>query len=76
MKKYLILAVILIGTAAFAHAQKYAFVDTEYILKNIPEYNDAQSLLDDMAAEWQKEIEEKYAEIDQLYKAYQAEQDG
>jgi len=73
MKKIL-LVTALIFTATFTGlAQKYAFVDTEYILKNIPEYNDAQSLLDDMAAEWQKEIEEKYTEIDQLYKSYQAE---
>jgi outer membrane protein len=73
MKKILFIAVFIFGAFTFTHAQKYAFVDTEYILKNIPEYNDAQSLLDDMAAEWQKEIEEKYTEIDQLYKAYQAE---
>lgn len=59
--------------AGTAFSQKYAFVDTEYILKNIPEYTDAQDILDDMAAEWQDEIEEKFAEVDKLYKDYQAE---
>ncbi|MBU2650837.1 MAG: OmpH family outer membrane protein [Bacteroidetes bacterium] len=54
-------------------AQKYAYVDTDYILSNIPEYSDAQDILDEFAIKWQKEIEEKFAEIDQLYKAYQAE---
>lgn len=73
MKKIGLVLAIMILAASTTLAQKYAFVDTEYILKNIPEYNDAQSLLDDMAAEWQKEIEEKYTEIDRLYQAYQAE---
>jgi len=73
MKKILLAVTLIISTALTGLAQKYAFVDTDYILKNIPEYNDAQSLLDDMAEEWQKEIEEKYTEIDQLYKSYQAE---
>lgn len=53
--------------------QKYAFVDTDYILSNIPEYTDAQALLDDLSAEWQKEIEAKFQEIDKLYREYQAE---
>lgn len=53
--------------------QKYAFVDTDYILNNIPEYTDAQALLDDLSAEWQKEIEAKFQEIDKLYREYQAE---
>ncbi len=57
----------------FSYAQKYAYVDTDYILENIPEYNDAQSELNDLANQWQKEIEAKYAEIDQMYKSYQAE---
>ncbi len=59
--------------AGFSFGQKYAYVDTEYILNNIPEYTDAQDLLDDLATEWQKEIEEKFAAIDKLYKDYQAE---
>ncbi len=54
-------------------AQKYAYVDSEYILANIPEYSDAQDILDEFAVKWQREIEEKFAEVDKLYKAYQAE---
>jgi outer membrane protein len=59
--------------ASFSFGQKYAYVDSEYILNNIPEYTDAQDYLDDLAIEWQKEIEEKFAEIDKLYQEYQAE---
>src|SRR5436190_3241546 len=57
-----------------AIAQKYAYVNTEYILENIPDYKAAQQQLDNQAITWQKEIEDKYAIIDKLYKAYQAEQ--
>ena len=57
-----------------AFAQKFAFVDTKYVLDNITEYKAAQQQLDKASVEWQKDIEEKYGEIDKLYKAYQAEQ--
>jgi outer membrane protein len=55
-------------------AQKYAYVSTQYILENIPDYKTAQQQLDQLSNQWQKEIEDKYAIIDKLYKAYQAEQ--
>ncbi len=54
-------------------AQKYAYVDTDYILQNIPEYSDAQQELDDLSIKWQKEIENKLQEIDTKYKSYQAD---
>lgn len=56
-----------------AVAQKYAFCDTEYILNNIPTYKAAQEQLDKISADWQKEVEARYAEIEKLYKDYQAE---
>jgi len=55
-------------------AQKFAYVDTKYILSNITEYKSAQEQLDKISVDWQKEIEAKYGEIDKLYKAFQAEQ--
>jgi outer membrane protein len=73
MKKYLIMTIMLSCIGLFAMAQKYAFVDTDYILDNIPEYADAQTQLDDLSVQWQKEIETKFAEIDKLYKAFQTE---
>ena len=74
MKKVILTAAIIISSVLISWAQKFAFVDTEYILANIPEYKQAQSELDKTATNWQKEIETKYAEIDKLYKAFQAEQ--
>lgn len=73
MKKGLLTFGLALLLASFSFAQKYAYVDSEYILNNIPEYTDAQDYLDDLAIEWQKEIEDKFAEVDKLYKDYQAE---
>ena len=73
MKKILAIAAI-IAPSFTVQAQKVAYVDVDYVLKNVPEYNDAQKQLDGIAATWQKEIDAKYAEIDKLYKQYQAEQ--
>lgn len=72
--KRIILSLILAFAAVFAvNAQKFAYVDTEYILENISEYRDAQDQLDKISVDWQKEIEGKFAEVDKLYKAFQTE---
>ncbi len=60
-----------LSTTAFA--QKFAYVDTDYILKNIPAYESAQEQLELMSKDWQSEIESKYADIEKMYKEYQAE---
>ncbi len=54
-----------------AQAQKYAYVNTEYILQNIPEFVKAQEEIDQLSIEWQTEIENLFAEIDALYKQFQ-----
>ena len=71
MKKLLL--AILILMPLMLNAQKYACVNTEYILANIPDYASAQSKLDKQSAAWQKEIEDKFQEIDRLYKTFQQE---
>ncbi len=69
-----VLFVILSGFGfAQSGAAKFGYVDTDYILSQIPEYKAAQSELDKTSVQWQKEIEGKYAEVDKLYKAYQAD---
>lgn len=73
MKKILTVFFALTVFAAVASAQKYAFVDTEYILNNIPSYKAAKEQLDKISQQWQQEIESQYTEIDQMYKDYQAE---
>jgi len=73
MKKLIFSTLLLFNLSAFTFAQKTGYVDTDYILNSIPEYKNAQETLDKLAADWQKEIDAKYAEIDKLYKAYQAD---
>lgn len=73
MKKLLIASLILCLTGFTAFAQKFAYVDTDYILDNIPEYADAQTQLDELSVQWQKEIEGKFSEIDKMYKSFQNE---
>jgi outer membrane protein len=73
MKKILLVAAIFCTLGFSALAQKYSFVNTDYILNNIPEYTDAQSQLDELSAQWQKEIEAKFADIDKMYKSFQNE---
>lgn len=62
---------VLAGTTM---AQKYAYVDSKYILENIPEYTDAQTELDELAQKYQEEVEAEFKKVDELYKAYQAEE--
>lgn len=54
--------------------QKLAYINSEYVLKHIPEYSAAQKQLDDLSTKWQEEVDGKYAEIERLYKAYQNDQ--
>ena len=73
MKKIVVLIMFFGIFAAPAFAQKFAFVDTEYILNNIPAYKSAQGQLDKLSTDWQKEIETQYGEVEKMYKNYQAE---
>lgn len=68
----LFLASALFCSVAFSQT-KYAFVDSEYILDNIPEYAVAQDKLDELSIEWQAEIEAKFKVVDSLYKKYETE---
>ncbi len=72
MKKISLITLALLFSV-MSFAQRFAYVDTEYILKNIPAYQAAQDQLDNQSVEWQKEIEEIYAKIDKMYKDFQAE---
>lgn len=71
MKRFLL--AITIFLPLMLNAQKYACVNTEYILSNIPDYASAQAKLDKQSAAWQKELEDKFQEIDKLYKTFQQE---
>lgn len=71
--KILLLFFVLTGSSALFAQGKLGYVDTDYILKNIPAYQAAQAQLDRIAADWQKEIETVYGQIDKMYKDFQAE---
>ena len=73
MRKLLILTLFL-GSFTAVLGQKFSFVDTDYILERIPEYQEAQKQLDDIAAQWRAEIDKELGEIDLLYRKFQAEQ--
>lgn len=74
MKKLLILTTCLLLLAAASNAQRYAVIDSKYILDKLPEYKDAQKLLDQFSEQWQQEIDQKQAVVDKMYKDYDAEQ--
>ena len=74
MRKLILLLAISFIFNTVIQAQKFAYVDTDYILNKIPEFKQAQDKLDAISADWQKEIENKYASVDQMYRAYQQEQ--
>src|SRR5690606_9164061 len=65
---------LLVMTTTNAFAQRFAYVDTEYILKHVPEYLSAQKQLDALSVQWQEEVDNRFAEIEKLYQAYQEDQ--
>lgn len=73
MKKIGLFIIVIAFTSGMSFAQKFAYIDTEYILNNIPSYKSAQDQIDKLSNEWQKEIEGKYGEIDKMYKNFQTE---
>jgi outer membrane protein len=73
MKKTIFIALALFLFAGAAMAQKFAFVDSDYILKNIPSYNAAQTELNKASEDWEAEIAVEYEEIEKMYKTYQSE---
>jgi len=75
MKKLLFLSLIMIAltTSAFAQ-QRYAVIDTKYILDRIPAYKEADAKLKVIGEQWQKEIDDLQAQLDKMYKNYESEQ--
>lgn len=73
MKKILLLTVIAVSAFSSAYAQKWALVDMEYILKNIPAYESATQQIEQSSKKWEKEISALNTEVQTLYKNYQSE---
>lgn len=73
MKNIISVLLLVLFAMSSSWAQKYAYVDTDYILENIPEYKDAQLQLDELSEEYKSKVEEAFAALDKLYKDFQAE---
>ena len=73
MKKFLLICLITLTAAMTASAQKYALLDMEYILKNIPAYERANEQLNQVSKKWQAEVEALNTEASTMYKNYQNE---
>ena len=74
MKKTLLIACCFLMAAIITNAQRYAVIDPKYILEKLPEYKESQSKLDAFSIQWQQEIDKKQADLDKMYKDYDAEQ--
>ncbi len=74
MKKIILLLVLTFTAFTSTFAQRFAFVDSDYILKHVPEYAAAQKQLAALSDQWQKDVDSRSQEIDRLYKAYEADQ--
>ena len=74
MKKLLLITYSFFLLSFCASAQRYAVIDSKYILEKLPEYKESQTKLDQFSAQWQQEIEKKQADLDKMYKDYDAEQ--
>ncbi len=74
MKKILLIASFFMLAAFAGNAQRYAVIDSKYILEKIPEYKESQTKLDQFSQLWQQEIDQKQTALDKMYKDYDAEQ--
>lgn len=73
MKRLLLTTLLAALLTLPVFSQKYAYIDSEYILSNMPDYEEAQAELDRIAVQWQNEIEAQFKAIDSMYKKYQVE---
>ena len=74
MKKILVSLCLVAGFAVAGISQRYAIIDTRYILDKLPEYKEAQKTLDATANMWQKEIDGKQDQLNKMYRDFEAEQ--
>ncbi len=73
MKRILLILTVAFAASVAAQAQKFAMVDMEYIMKNVPSFEMANEQLNQLSQRWQKEIEVKSKEAENLYQSYLAD---
>ncbi|HEY0651592.1 MAG TPA: OmpH family outer membrane protein [Chryseosolibacter sp.] len=74
MRVYLITIFFLIFGLNFVNAQRFGYIDTDFVLNKMPEYKKAQDEIDQLSAAWEKEVQDMAKKIEGMYSAYQAEQ--
>lgn len=74
MKKLLLIMCIVCLAGISAQAQRYAILDTKFILDRLPEYKEAQKKLDQFSEAWQKELDALQGNLDRMYRDFEAEQ--
>lgn len=74
MKKIVLSICFLTAFALVANAQRYAMVDMEYIMKNIPAYETANDQINQISKKWQSEVDQQMQDVQKMYKDYQTEQ--
>ena len=73
MKKIVIALCLFAGITLTANAQKFAMVDMEYIMKNVPSYETANEQINQVSKKWQAEVDAQMQEVQKMYKNYQTE---
>lgn len=73
MRRFIISLAIALVASVCAVAQKTVFVDTKYILKNIPAYEAANEQLNELSKKYEAEVKAKLQEVEQLYETYRTE---
>lgn len=74
MKKFLLVVCSIALFSMVSSAQKYAIIDTKYILSKLPDYSAAEKRLEQIGMQWQAELDTLQAQLDKMYKNYDAEQ--
>lgn len=74
MKRFILLLCMGFIITLSANAQRYAVIDSKYILEKIPDYREAQKKLDQFSELWQQEIDQRQTALDKMFKNYDAEQ--
>ena len=72
MKRLILTLALVLGALGFASAQNYVVVNSEKIFKSIDQYNQAITQLDQMANDYQKQVDAKFEEVEKIYNAYMA----
>ena len=70
MKRFFLIALAIVGLAMQANAQKLGYINTEKILSQLPEYVEAQKILNDLSAQYKAEVDSEFKVVEQMYNKY------